>query len=110
MFYMKEQNCFIIIKNGYKYLGSFMGNKKLETEWLVSKIDDWIEAVGQVAEIAKYVTQSAYAGMQRALQQEWTFVQRVVPNIALVDWKNLFLILFSIIFLARKFLDSTDLG
>jgi len=107
---MKEQNCFFNIKNGYRYLGSFIGGK-LETEWMVSKIDDWIEAVGQVAEMAKYVPQSAYVGIQRVLQQEWTFVQRVVPNIA-----NLFsglevsiLTSFSIIFLARKFLDSTDL-
>ena len=60
---MKEQNCFFNIKNGYRYLGSFIGGKKLETEWLVSKIDDWIEAVGQVAEMEKYVPQSACAGM-----------------------------------------------
>ena len=37
--------------------------------------------VESVAELTKYAPQSAYAGMQRALQQEWIFVQRVVPNI-----------------------------
>ena len=71
---MKEQNCFFIIKNGHRYLGSFIGKKKLEIEWLVSKINDWIEAVEQVAEMAKYVPQSAYTGIRCALQQEWTFI------------------------------------
>ena len=34
-----------------------------------------------VGELGKYFPQSAYAGMQRSLQQEWAFVQRVVPYI-----------------------------
>ena len=39
-----------------------------------------------MGEAGKYFPQSAYAGMQRSLQQEWTFVQWVVPEIgALFD-------------------------
>ena len=30
----------------------------------------------------KFVPQFAYAGMQRTLQQEWNFIQKVIPNIA----------------------------
>ena len=41
-------------------------------------------AVEPVAELTKYTPQSAYAGMQRALQQECFFVQRVVPNIGIL--------------------------
>ena len=42
---------------------------------------DWVTAVEAVAEVYRFVPQSAYADIQRALQQEWKFVQRVVPNI-----------------------------
>ena len=41
--------------------------RQYSTEWLVLKIQDWIEAVEQVAEMEKFVPQSAYAGMRRAL-------------------------------------------
>ena len=60
-----------MIKNGYRYLGSFIGGKEVKIEWLVLKIEDRIEAVEQVAEMAKFVPQTTYVGMQRALQQEW---------------------------------------
>ena len=35
--------------------------RQYSTEWLVLKIQDWIEAVEQVAEMAKFEPQSAYA-------------------------------------------------
>ena len=63
------------------YLGGFVGDKVKEREWIEEKVKDWVTAVEAVAEVSRFVPQSAYAGMQRALQQEWTFVQRVVPNI-----------------------------
>ena len=46
------------------YLSSFIGEKQAEIEWLVSKIDDKIEAVEQEAEITKFVPHLAYARMQ----------------------------------------------
>ena len=63
------------------YLGGFVGDKVKEREWIEEKVKDWVTAVEAVAEVYRFVPQSAYADMQRALQQEWTFVQRVVPNI-----------------------------
>ena len=51
---------------GGGYLGSFIGEKEAETEWLVLEIEDWIEAVQafgkqleQVAEMEKFVPHSA---------------------------------------------------
>ena len=32
--------------------------------------------------MAKFVPQSAYAEIIRTVQQQWTFIQRVIPNIA----------------------------
>ena len=61
--FKKENNHDFVIKNDYQYLCSFIGEKEVETEWLVLKIEDWIEAVEQIAEMAKFVLQSAYAGL-----------------------------------------------
>ena len=69
------------VVNGNRYLGGFVGDKEKEREWIEEKVKDWVTVVEAVAEVARFAPQSAYAGMQRALQQEWTFVQRVVPNI-----------------------------
>ena len=49
--------------------------------WIEKKIDEQSEVVEVVVEIVEYIPQAAFAGIQRALQQELTFVQRVVPNI-----------------------------
>ena len=34
-----------------------------------------------LAGVARNHPQSAYAGLQKSLQQEWSFVQRVIPGI-----------------------------
>ena len=70
------------IKTGYRYLGSYIGEKERYTEWVEEQISDWIKAVENLAEMAVYVPQSAHAGMQRALRQEWTFMQRVITGIS----------------------------
>ena len=44
-------------------------------------IQEWSKVVEAVAKISEYVPQIVFAGMKRALQHEWTFVQRVVPNV-----------------------------
>ena len=52
----------------------------MKIEWVEEKIINEIKEVESVAELTKYTSHSAYAGKQRALQQEWIFIQRVVPN------------------------------
>ena len=74
-----DNGCNFRIKTGYRYLGSYIGGKERQTEWVEKKTSDWIKAVENLAEVDVYVPQSVYAGMQRALQQEWTFMQRVIP-------------------------------
>jgi len=73
------------IKNGFRYLRRFIGEKR-EIEWVEKKITNGIKAVESVAELIKYASQSAYAGMQRTLSvrvdfyptggsEYWYFVQ-----------------------------------
>ena len=66
---------------GHRYLGDFLGDVSAEREWLGKKIQGWKESVAILAGVALKHPQSAYAGLQKYLQQEWDFVQRVTPGV-----------------------------
>jgi hypothetical protein len=42
---------------------------------------DWAAAVGELSQVAERFPQSAYAGLQKSLQQEWQFLQRVTDGL-----------------------------
>ena len=67
------------VTNGCRYLGGYVGEKHLEKEWIDGKVENWVESVENLSPFASPAPQSTYAGMQRALQHEWTFIQRAVP-------------------------------
>jgi hypothetical protein len=69
------------VSTGERYLGGFIGESSAQDEWLDRKIQHWSQAVTSLAAAAVKFPQSAYSGLQRSLQQEWQFVQRVVRNI-----------------------------
>ena len=50
-------------------------------ELIEAKVKDWVTVVEAAAEVLRFVPQSSYADIQRSLQQQLTFVQRVVSNI-----------------------------
>ena len=47
----------------------------------MEKVQGWIESVKILAGVARKHPQSAYAIMQKSLQQEWAFVHQVTPGI-----------------------------
>jgi hypothetical protein len=50
--------------------------------WTLKKTKSWTEAVAELAGVvAKNFSQSAYSGLQKSLQQEWQFVQRVKEGV-----------------------------
>ena len=63
------------------YLGGFIGNADAERDWLRKKIQGWSESVKVLAGVAHKHPQSAYAGLQNFLKQEWAVVQRVTPGV-----------------------------
>ena len=71
----------IRVVTGHRYLGGFLGDEAAEREWLGKKIQGWKESVAIMAGFALKHPQSAYAGLQKSLQQEWYFVQRVTPGV-----------------------------
>ena len=46
------------------------------------KITGWAESVETLAGASRKHPQSAYSGLQKSLQQDWAFVQRVTPGIS----------------------------
>ena len=69
------------IVTGSHYLGGFVGERGAERRWVQTKVKGWAESVKTLAGVARKHPQSAYAGLQKSLQQEWAFVQRVTPGI-----------------------------
>ena len=71
----------IQVVTGSQYLGGFVGERSAEVGWIKAKVEGWAESVRTLAGVARKHPQSAYAGLQKSLQQEWSFVQRVTPGI-----------------------------
>ena len=68
--------------SGARYIGSFIESKELQQDWLQPKINEWVENIKLFARAARKHPQTAYAGLTKSLQMEWTYLQRVVPNVA----------------------------
>ena len=66
---------------GHRYLGGFLGDVSAEKEWVGKKVEGWNESIATLAGVDIKHPQSAYAGLQKSLQQEWAFVQRVTPGV-----------------------------
>ena len=70
----------ITVVTGHRYLGGYIGDGEAERGWTKDKIQGWTESVKILTRVAPKHPQSAYAGLQKSLQQEWAFVQRVAPG------------------------------
>jgi hypothetical protein len=70
------------ICTGHQYLGGYIGDSTSRNKYVSSKISSWTQTVQQLSLVAseKY-SHSAYTGYTRSLQHQWTFLQRVVPDI-----------------------------
>ena len=80
-YFLEENNRSFKIVTGHRYLGGFIGDDSTRDEWLSNKLLDWQTSVTNLALAAEKFPQSAYAGLQKCLQHEWSFIQRVIPNI-----------------------------
>ena len=65
---------------GSRYLGGFIGERSALVDWIQAKVAKWTHDIQSLAAAARAHPQAAYAGLQRSLQQEWQFVQRVVRD------------------------------
>ena len=70
------------LKTGHRFLGGFLGEASTRHEWLKDLISKWESGVQELAYVASSYPQTAYAGLQKSLQQEWQYIQRVSEDIA----------------------------
>jgi hypothetical protein len=67
---------------GSRYLGGFIGeDSSVLRNWIREKTKFWEEAVADLASAAPNFPQAACSGLQKSMQQELQFVQRVTKNI-----------------------------
>ena len=71
----------IKVVTGIRYLEGFIGDRADKDIWLADKVQGWTESVKNLSGVAHKYPQSAYAGLQKSLKQEWAFVKRVTYNI-----------------------------
>ena len=70
----------IQVLTGHRFLGSFVGSELDQNEWLKGKTDFWAKSIKKLAEIAKSDPHSAFVAVSKSLQNEWSFIQRVLPT------------------------------
>lgn len=69
-------------RDGARYIGGFVGSKESLDAWLTPKIEEWADHVRLFAKVAHRYPQTAYTGLIKSLQVEWTYLQRVVPSVS----------------------------
>ena len=69
------------VVTGIRYFWWFIGYGEAEKRWMTGKFEGWKESVRILAGISRKHLQSSYARLQKSLQQEWEFIQRVTPGI-----------------------------
>jgi hypothetical protein len=65
------------VKTGIRFLGGFIGEQAQFTAWLQAKIAGWQASLDYLKPAFLHYPQTACTGLQKSLQHEWTFVQRV---------------------------------
>ena len=68
---------------GGDYLGGFFRFKAGQDIWLGDNVEGWQDSVATLDGVAHQHLQTAYTGLQNSLQQEWEFVQCVIPYIGM---------------------------
>ena len=66
------------IVTGHRFLGGFLGQTTDKDAWLAAKTDQWTHQIHCLSAACERFPQSAFCGMQKSLQMQWQFVQRVV--------------------------------
>jgi hypothetical protein len=67
-------------RDGHCYIGGFLGTNAALGQWLKPLIHKSVQGIETLTKVTCQYPQTAYAGLAVSLQQEWQYLQRVVPN------------------------------
>ena len=66
------------IVTGKRYLGGYLGDPAGKEQYLKDKINQWVLSLSRLSAACHQCPQAAYCALQKSLQMEWQYVQRVV--------------------------------
>ena len=64
-----------------RYLGGVYGDAAEKEEWVKKKVEQWVYCVEVLGKCAYTQPQAAYVAFVLSLQNEWTYISRIVPNV-----------------------------
>ena len=70
----------VVVVEGHRVLGGFVGSKLAGDEWAANKIQTWDKSLKILAHVATTQPQAAYVAVSKSLQNEWGYLQRVFPD------------------------------
>ena len=68
--------------DGHRYVGGYIGSDKARSDWIDPQIQQWVKGIKALAKVARRYPQTAYAGLQKSLQSEWMYLQRVTDRVS----------------------------
>ena len=69
---------------GHKYLGSYIGTEMGKIKFINDKVEEWVNEIDGLANIASKEPQLAYAALVFGLSKRWSYLMRTTPNISLL--------------------------
>ena len=70
-----------ISTQGRKHLGAVLGSRSYLEEYMRGKVEDWVEQVAKLVELAIANPQASYAAFTIGLKHRWTYYLRTLPDI-----------------------------
>ena len=71
-----------IITEGKRHLGASVGSNEFTIQYMESKVNDWLNQLKNLNEIAGAQPQVAYSAYIHGFQHKYTYFMRTIPNIS----------------------------
>ena len=68
------------VVKGYRLLGGFIGNHDSTKAFMQNKIMELTNSVFKLSKVAESQPQAAFSALEKSLQFEWSYIQRILPN------------------------------
>jgi len=69
------------VVTGFRFLGGFIGDFQETENWINEKVKTWVKAIECLSKAAEQQPHLAHVSLTKSLQNEWSYVQRVVANV-----------------------------
>ena len=71
-----------ITVEGRRHLGAALGTESFTESYVKGKVQEWVEEVTRLSEIATSQPHAAYAARTHGLLSKWTYLLRTVPDVS----------------------------